>query len=85
MINLKFEEKNKHEIETIINFDNFQGVLSIFTTRNATIKKLYKLLGIPYTVDKTGDKIFGAEWRIPFDDRVRVRKALSLNNYYLNK
>ena len=83
--NLQFARKLNEEIESIITFDNYERVVNVYSTRNATIRKLISYLGFPDNVKKEENEIFYAEWNIPFDDRVRIRKALSINIYFLQQ
>lgn len=80
-----FATKSNDEIESIITFDNFDRKVNVYSTRNATIKKLIKYLGEPTNISYKNNEIFDAEWDIPFSDRVRIRKLLSINIYYLDK
>lgn len=85
MKNNLYNKKIK-ETESIINFDYSLNNVSIYSSRNATIKKLFNLLGNPTRVNYVdNNKIYDAEWVIPFSDRFRIRKILSIQLYVLNK
>ena len=81
----KFLSKRNDEIESIIYFDNLNQNVNVYSTRNASIKKITKYIGEPSNADYINGKIFSAEWNIPFSDRLRIRKALSINIYFLKK
>ena len=80
-----YAQKSNNETESIITFDNYEKKVNVYSTRNATIKKLIKQLGKPANISYINGQIFDAEWDIPFSDRVKIRKLLSINTYFLNK
>ena len=81
--NLQFARKSNDEVETIITFDNDRRLVNVYTTRNATARKLLKSLRKPYNIEYLSDEIYSMEWNIPFDDRLGIRKVLSINNFFL--
>ena len=80
----QYASKSNEEIESIITFDNYEKKVNVYSTRNSTITKLIKSIGKPTNIWYKGNQIFDAEWNIPFSDRIRIRKVLSINNYFLN-
>lgn len=83
--NLKFARKSNDEVETIISFDNEKRMLNVYTTRIATARRLLKYLGRPYNIEFVDDEIYYLEWNIPFDNRILIRKVLSINNFYIQQ
>ena len=81
--NLQFVRKPNDEVETIISFDNDRRICNVYTTRNATGRKLLKTLGNPYNIEYVADEIYSMEWNIPFEDRLGIRKVLSINNFFI--
>ena len=83
--NLKLKKKKLMEVESIILIDNFKREIIVFSNRNASIKKLYKILGEPNKINYIKNEIESCEWNIPFYDRKKIKKILSINLYFLNK
>ena len=68
------------EQETIINLDYFEKVLTVYTTNQATSKRLQKKIGEPTSQDYIQDKISSTTWKIPFQEREKAKKVLSLGS-----
>lgn len=83
--NLQFVKKSNDEVETIISFDNDRRICNVYTTRNATGRKLLISLGKPYNIEYLADEIYSIEWNIPFDNRLGIRKVLSINNFFIQQ
>ena len=69
------------EKESIINFDDFKEILHCYTRNNATGNRIKKKIGDPTKTDYIEGKIFSMSWDIPFSDRERIKKVLSVNNF----
>lgn len=68
------------EQETLINLDYFEKVLTVYTTNQATSKRIEKKIGEPTKEDFTEGKISSTTWKIPFQDREKAKKVLSLGS-----
>ena len=71
-LNNSFEEQ-----ETIINILYAESVVSFYTSRKITYKRLYKKLGKPNVVYYTGDSITGARWDVPFCEKKKISSVFS--------
>lgn len=82
---MKWEAISLEEQETIINIDYFEKTLNLFTTRSIVYKKLLKKIGEPMKTHISYNHIYGADWRVPFDDRKKIRNILTLANLIMTK
>ena len=67
------------EKETILNFDYFDSKVNVYTTNQATGKRLRKKIGEPTRKTIFGGDIASEEWTIPFKEREKLRKIFSIN------
>lgn len=68
------------EQETIIHLDYIDKILQVYTTNQATSKRLEKKLGEPMKEDYIQEMIASTTWRIPFQEREKLKKVLSLGS-----
>ena len=72
MYNTNYEEQ-----ETIVNIDYSKSILSIYTNRKATYKKLLSKIGESNDTFYIKDKICGGTWNIPFSEKKILTSILS--------
>jgi len=77
----KWESISLDEKESIINFDYFEGIVNVYTTNQSTGNRIKKKIGEPFKTGLNEGKIFSMEWKIPFNDREKIRKGLSIVNF----
>lgn len=65
------------EQETIINIDYYANIVNIYTCNRAIYQNLGKKLGQPLKEFYIKDKISGACWSIPFEEKATINKILS--------
>lgn len=75
----KWESISIDEKETIVNIDYYDKKFNFYTTNQATGNRLSKRIGTPTKIQTNEGKIFSMEWQIPFGERERIKKALSIN------
>lgn len=80
-----YVNKKIEELETIISFNYELKHVSVYSTRTATIKKLTKAIGSANKIDYVGGKIYSSEWIIPFLQREKIKKVLSITAYLNRK
>lgn len=68
------------EQETTINVDYFSQTIDIYTSRPEVYKVLVKKVGKPDKNSFVKGKAVGGYWRIPFSEREKIRKILSIKN-----
>ncbi len=74
---MKYYNTSLDEQETIINIDYFEKNLYIYSSRKSIIERLKRKLGNPNKEYFTQELISGACWQISFQDKERIRVALS--------
>lgn len=77
----KWESISLDEKESIINFDYFEGIVNVYTSNQSTGNRIKKKIGEPFKIGMNEGKIFSMEWKIPFNDREKIRKGLSIVNF----
>lgn len=65
------------EQETVINIDYYKRELNIYSSRKSVMKRLNIKLGEPKKIFKINELQSGACWEIPFNEKERIRNALS--------
>ena len=73
----KFYKNNLEEQETIINIEYFASKVNLYTCQKTVYDRLRKKIGEPNKTYYTDNKISGASWQIPFEDKKRIRQILS--------
>ena len=68
------------EQETTINVDYFSKTIDIYTSRPEVYRTLVKKVGEPDKNSFVKGKTVGGHWRIPFLEREKIRKILSIKN-----
>lgn len=68
------------EQETTINVDYFSQIVDIFTSRKEVYRDLVKAIGEPDRQSFVKCKVVGGCWRIPFAEREKIRKILSIKS-----
>lgn len=81
MTKTKWESISIEEKESIINFDYFEGVVNVYTTNQSTGNRIKKKIGEPDRTQTNQGQIYSMEWKIPFNDREKIRKGLSIVNF----
>lgn len=77
----KWESISIDEKESIINFDYLEGIVNVYTTNQSTGNRIKKKIGEPIKKGINQGQIFSMEWKIPFNDREKIRKGLSIVNF----
>lgn len=75
MLKISLEEQ-----ESTINIDYFSQIVDIFTSRKEVYRDLLKAIGEPDRQSFVKGKVVGGCWRIPFSEREKIRKILSIKN-----
>lgn len=70
-------DTNYDEQETIVNIDYAKSILSIYTNRKNTYKKLQTKLGEPTQIFYIKSKICSGTWSIPFNEKKKLTSILS--------
>ena len=73
----KFYNTEYEEQKTIINIDYSKKEIALYTSRKIVYERIYKRLGKPTKKYYTKNKISGAVWIIPFEDKKSIRAILS--------
>lgn len=73
------------EQETIITIDYFEKVVELYTSRSIVYKKVVKKIGESTDINIFNNKISGAIWKIPFNERSKISKMLTLANLLMLK
>lgn len=73
----KFIYSNMEEQETIINIDYYTKEVIVYTCRKNVYDRIVEKIGEPTTKYYVGKKISGANWKIPFKDKIMINKILS--------
>ncbi len=68
------------EQETTINVDYFVQTLDVFTSCKPVYDKLHAEVGEPTDYAKVKGKVVGGKWKVPFNDRKKAKKILSITN-----
>lgn len=82
---MKWEAINLDEQETLIIYDYYEKVVSIYTSRSIVYNKILKKIGQPTKTNINFGKIYSAEWIIPFQDRKKIQHAITLANMLMVK
>mgnify|MGYP003571418699 CR=1 FL=1 len=69
------------EKEVLILVDYYERTITIYTSNQPTSTKLLKKLGEPTRKDYFEGLVASMEWKVSFDDREKIRKAMSLTNF----
>ena len=59
----------------------FATSVNVYTTNQSTGNRIKKKIGEPFKTGLNEGKIFSMEWKIPFNDREKIRKGLSIVNF----
>lgn len=78
---LKWESHSIEEQEVIINVDYAGKYFDVYTSKSSVGKALLRKLGTPDDQQVYNGRIVSQEWRVPFDDRKKLNKVLSIKNY----
>lgn len=73
----KFYNTIPEEQETIINIDYYGRTVNLYTCQKIVYERLLKKIGQPKKIFYTKEKISGANWEIPFEDKKRITQILS--------
>lgn len=73
----KFYNTEYEEQETVINIDYSEKEISLYTSKKIVYERIYKRLGNPTKKYYTRNKISGAVWIIPFENKKSIRAILS--------
>ena len=73
----KFYNITPEEQETIINIDYTGSKVTVYTCQKVVYDRLAKKLGQPTQIYYTEQKISGANWIIPFEDKKTITQLLS--------
>lgn len=76
---MKWTSIPTEEKETTLNFDYYDNKLHLYTTNQATANRLKKKIGEPSRRTYFKGKIASEEWKIPFQEREKLRKVFSIN------
>ena len=66
------------EQETLINIDYCEKFVKVWTSRGVVGKKIIKKIGKPDSLNTINGVTSDAEWVIPFNERKRIIKVLSI-------
>lgn len=72
---MKFLEIPLEEQETTTNIDYLKKEIYLYTSRKTIYNRYYKLLGNPTNIYYENNKICGAQWILPFNDK-------KINNFF---
>lgn len=78
---MKWETFLAEEREAFIHFEDISQRIIVFVRDNVTGNKLKKKIGDPERIETHNNKICSMQWEIPYSERDKIRKALSINNY----
>ncbi len=81
---IKFRTTMTEEKEVIILCDYVEEKVTIYSSNQSASKKLLKKIGDPKKIDYTEGEVSSMEWDIPFRDREKIRKGLSISNFVTN-
>ena len=73
----KYYNTDVEEQETIINIDYAGSIVSVYTNQNTIYKRLYEKIGEPTKTFYIKNKISGARWNVPFEDKKTINLILS--------
>lgn len=74
---MKFYNTIPEEQETIVDIDYYAKELHIYSSRKAVIQRLSNKLGEPHKLNYTNKLLASASWKIPFEDKQKIKIALS--------
>lgn len=69
------------ERETYIHFDDYLEKAIVVARHNVIGNKLKKKIGQPSKIDTCKGLVCCMEWEIPYSDRDKIKKLLSINNF----
>ena len=76
-MNNKFYNTDYEEQESIINIDYSKKEICLYTNRKAVYERIIKKIGKPTKEYYTQNKISGASWIIPFENKKVITSILS--------
>lgn len=67
----KFFNTDIEEQETLIHVDYFSKIITLYTSSELIYSRYLEKLGEPSKIYYIKNKISGASWKVPFDDKKR--------------
>ena len=77
IMNEQFYNTAYEEQETIINIDYAGSKVFVYISRRGIYEKIKKKIGKPTKKHITQNKISGATWEIPFEEKKKISTVLS--------
>lgn len=82
LLEKRYKEPNKLELETTINVLYEENVISIYTNKPNLQKQLCKSIGEPEKEFKKGKSILASRWCIPMSEKSKISKMMLKANIF---
>lgn len=82
LLEKRYKEPGKLEMETTINVLYGENLISIYTNKPDLQRELYKVLGEPKKEDIKGKSILASKWEISLDEKSKISKMMLKANIF---